>query len=155
MKEGAHTFYTIQFRRVKVSPWGKPKGKLTDCDLKSETWWWCSKDRFLVNPLRRSRRGKLYYPYGETAATEFNEVQRATSFGYWGWWSLPIARRILAKLRNQDAEGEYDDVDNDGKVMRAVRREYRLIKVTICYSEDVVPADAPVAGRDSRRKMKK
>lgn len=130
MKTGTHTYYVIQFRRTHESPWGMPHGELKP--IADEKWEDCGNDYWGINALENSKKDPMYYfyRYGDEASREFDEVLQATEDQ--GWWSLPIAVKIMGNLMQRETEGQFSSPD------QAKKYEFGILRRTVSFKEEEV-----------------
>jgi len=129
MRDGTFTFYALQHRRTHESSWGKPEGKLKKIK-KKDKWAFSSWDYFGATAEPWYGRGNDWRPKHRKSQNETHEVWSNTG-GCHGWWTFKYAVRALERVRKAGAKGKFDSRDNYDKPMRAVRHEFRLVKVTM------------------------
>jgi len=138
MKEGTHTYYTIQHSLKYVSKWRKLKEEdvLSDHDKR---WVGSCFDYFNKALVpRKGREAKAVYP---ESAQEVHDVWIAT--GNKGWLTLRHAAEALDRVRQLDDEGYYDSYDPDRSKakknkMKIRRRNYRIVKLTVSKKTVIV-----------------
>lgn len=134
MYDGAYTFYTIQFKTSHQSEWRKPKGELRP--IKGKQWHYLGSDSWgkSINP--KIGTGNSYRPKYKKAHEELFEIQMACDYS--GWYSLKYALAALSRLVKDDAQGMYDSFCSYKTPMAAVRHEFRLVKITMHKTSEIL-----------------
>lgn len=136
MQDGDYTYYSVQHRRAHESPWLKPDKPLKAVKREEKDWGTCGGDYWGRSVDPHIGKGNDWRSKYKPSADDFWAVRSAT--GTSGWRSLKFAARALKRLRKDDAEGLYDTRDTYGKLSRAVRHEFRIIKVHTTQETKVI-----------------
>lgn len=131
MKDGTFTYYTFQHRKTHQSPWLEPNEPLIPVE---NEWDFSNWDSFgyVAEPWKNEA------PKFKKSFDETHEVFCST--GNKGWWTLRYAVLGLNRLRKASEEGKFN-VTHYGDVARAVRFEFRLVKITVSKETTLVHCD--------------
>jgi len=127
-----YIYYTYQYRVDEQTIWNDPKGRryTLEAALTSE-----NKEvrEYLGRQLRDSDKWKFCdlsfgaeHLAGKT--DEGHQVWCAT--GSKGFWSLPLAKKVLALMIKRDKAGGNDHGHQGGAPQSATRHEFRIVKIT-------------------------
>lgn len=133
MRDGDYTYYTIQFRYTHQSEWLKPEGPLEPYETE---WMMTGSDGFGKGLDPWEGRGNDYKPKFRESHEERRAVRFATGSG--GWWTLKFAADAITRVRLLDMEGVFDPTDTRGEKTRAIRRQYRVIKVHVTQETEIL-----------------
>lgn len=134
MTDQNNTFYTLQHRRTHQSPWLKPQDPLEE--VHNSKWCYSSWDHFGSQAEPWHGSGNDYRPKYKKSHDETHSVWSRT--GHYGWWSLEYAIKGLRRVQKAQAEGKFDDYDGYRNHNRAIRYEFRLVKVTIIRKTEII-----------------
>lgn len=139
MTDGKFTYYTIQHRRTGESKvWGDPDSEMVP--LPDAEWCFSSFDSFGGSFNPHIGTGNNRQARNKKADVELYEVWCKT--GDKGWWTLKHAAAALRRVRADDQSGKYDSFDSQThRRMRSIRREYRIVKMTVSQKTEVVSCD--------------
>jgi hypothetical protein len=127
-----HVYYTYQYRVEEQTMWNDAEGRryTLEAALTSE-----NKEvrEHLGRQLRDSDKW-MFCGLGFGAemlagkTDEWHQVWCAT--GSKGFWSLALAKKVLALMRKRDAAGENDRGHQGGAPQNATRHQFRIVKMT-------------------------
>jgi hypothetical protein len=114
---------------------------VTDAEQDDEEWVGSCSDFFHKGFTPRHGKGLSLRYKNQNAADQMHDVWALTG-AHGGWWFLKYALAAKKRLDKLDAEGEFDSRDHStGKLQRAVRHEFRVIKIETSQKTTVVTVD--------------
>ena len=132
MREGEYTFYTIQSRWVALSPHNKPNEPLEPIKDKD---WSDGMNKFLAEPWTSPKVGHPKPKYRKSY-DQTSEVWQKT--GWYAWWDLKYAIKGMKRLQAASESGKMDHYDGYSVHTRAVRFEFRIVRITLSKKTEVM-----------------
>lgn len=141
LSEGTFTYFTIQSKVTHLSPHNEPdaglipaKDVIDGFGKPYKSKWGGMIHEYIAEPWDGS--GNDYKPKYKASSDEKHDVWAKT--GGCGWWSLKYAVAAMRRLQKASENGDLNYKDSYNKVYRAVRYEFRVIKINVSKSVEVV-----------------
>lgn len=137
VSEGSYVYFAIQSRVTHLSPHNKPDGILSPvCDVEDgfgrpyKSEWGGMVGEYIAEPWKNNK------PIYKDSCDEKHDVWSKT--GGMGWWQLRFAVNAMRRLVSGSDAGLLNYRDSYNRVTRAVRYEFRIVKVAVSKRVDIV-----------------
>lgn len=139
MRDGTFTFYCIEHRRVRESPWSKPFEHMVDVRHEHEDWGGTGSDSWghIAEPkigTGNERRSKY-----KKSSEENYEVWCATGHTL-SYWTRKYAERAIKRLQKANNKGVFNSMEqySSSTPYQSMRYEFRLLKMTMSQNTEIL-----------------